>query len=183
MGGMKLKPENYVKFSKSRDWGYYPPEVEKAIEQYEDVIGRLNERLVEKVQECERLKARNAKLEDECRRMHIEMSSIELPDTEEVVENVVLQDFRRYNSPMPEEMDIQPPKPGDKMLGLIDIDAEESSDVKGMEQMQQEEAAGLFNLSKEGADEEEATLDVLNLGKRERNKKGDQKENSFEIVT
>ena len=93
-----MKPSNFTRFSISKPWGYYPPEVEEVIEKYEETIGQLNAKLTEKIRQNAKLKDRIVKLEDELRAMHIEMSSLELPDTEEIVESVVLNDFRNYPS-------------------------------------------------------------------------------------
>lgn len=93
---MSMKPNQWIKFKLSKPWGYYPPDVDKTIDQYEATLGKLNQTLAEQVQLSMRLKERIKTLEDELRAMHIEMSSIELPDADELAESVVLQDFRNY---------------------------------------------------------------------------------------
>ena len=95
---MGMKPNQWIKFKLSKPYGYYPPDVDKTIDQYEATLGKLNQTLAEQVQLSIRLKERIKTLEDELRAMHIEMSSIELQDADELAESVVLQDFRNGNA-------------------------------------------------------------------------------------
>lgn len=91
-----VKPGDHKRFKRSKPWGYLPTEVDKAMDQYENTIAQLNNKLMDVMQALAQYKDRCKSLEDELRAMHIEMSSLELPDTEEVVESVVLNDFRAY---------------------------------------------------------------------------------------
>lgn len=95
---MGLKPDNYTQFRISKPWGYYPPEVEEMIKQYEETIGALTDKYEESQQECLRLSSTIEGLQNELRRMHLEMTSLELPDATETVEHYVLDEFKSYNS-------------------------------------------------------------------------------------
>ena len=95
---MSMKPNQYTKFKLSQPWGYFPPDVDKTIDEYEKIIGQLNQKLAEQMQRNTRLQDRIKSLEGELRAMHIEMSSIELPDSEETAETVVLQEFKDFHN-------------------------------------------------------------------------------------
>lgn len=94
---MKMRPEDYTQFRKSKPWGYYPPAVEEKIKQYEDTIRNLTDKCLEEQQARMSLEERIEKLQDELRDMHLQMSSLELPDASEAVEHFVLDDFKNYN--------------------------------------------------------------------------------------
>lgn len=118
-----MKPNQYIRFKRSKPWGYLPSEVEKAIDEYEATIGKLNDKLMEMNQIALRYKERCTQLEDELRAMHIEMSALELPDTEEMVESVVLSDFRNYPNGPQMPMSFNAPPDED---GVVEIPAGEN---------------------------------------------------------
>lgn len=95
---MKLNPESYTQFRPSKPWGYYPPEVEEKIEQYENMISAVNAKFEEKQLRCLKLEQTICMLQEELREMHLQLSSLELPDSTEIVESVVLNDFKNYNN-------------------------------------------------------------------------------------
>ena len=93
-----LNPNDFTMFPKSQPWGYEPLSVEKRISQYENAIGEVNKRFLEEQQINAQLNQRIEKLQDELKNMHIQLSSLELPDVEEAIEHMVLNDFQNYNS-------------------------------------------------------------------------------------
>lgn len=95
---MKLRPENYTQFTKSQPWGYHPIEVEEKIEEYLNVIQKLNDKIAEEKQINMSLKQNIEKLQKELREMHLQMSNLELPDATEAVEHFVLDEFKNYNN-------------------------------------------------------------------------------------
>ena len=95
---MKLNPESFTQFRPSKPWGYYPPDVEEKIAQYENIISALNGKFEEKQLECSKFGQTINRLQDELREMHLQLSSLELPDSTEIVESVVLNDFKNYNN-------------------------------------------------------------------------------------
>lgn len=111
---MKMKPSDYTQFRKCQPWGYYPPDVEKRIEQYEETIQKLTDKFTGLKQEKSELIQKIERLQDELREMHLQMSSLELPDTSEAIEHYVLDDFRNYNNPEFEDIPA-PPIVGDNI--------------------------------------------------------------------
>lgn len=97
-GTSNLNPKDFTKFSKSSSWGYYPVEVEQYVDDQDKLIVSLTNKLQESKQIINTLNGRIASLEDELRRMHMEMSSLELPNVEEAISSYVLNDFKNYNS-------------------------------------------------------------------------------------
>lgn len=96
---MRMKPSDYTQFKKCQPWGYYPPDVEKRIQQYEDTIQKLTSGFTDQRRIILELTQKIERLQDELREMHLQMSSLELPDASEAVEHFVLDDFRNYNNP------------------------------------------------------------------------------------
>lgn len=95
---VKMRPGDYTQFRKSKPWGYYPPAVEEKVKQYESTIEALTEKLIHKNHLVSNLKQNIEQLQDELREMHLQMSSLELPEASEAVEHFVLDDFKNYNS-------------------------------------------------------------------------------------
>ena len=98
---MKLNPKNHTQFRLCKPWGYYPPEVESKINEYEHTIKTLSEKYLEQKQVNLNLKQKIERLQGELKDMHFQMSSLELPEPVEAVEHFVLDDFRSYNSKEP----------------------------------------------------------------------------------
>ena len=94
-----MKRNQYTMFRCSQPWGYYPPEVEERISKYEVALKAVNDKYCEQRRLCMEYKARIEQLQDELRRMHLEMSSLELPETDEAISHFVLDDFKNYNNP------------------------------------------------------------------------------------
>lgn len=94
----KMRPEDYTMFTKSKPWGYHPILVEQQIAEYDKAINAITEKYLNARNTCLKLGERIEQLENELRDMHIQMSSLELPETSEVVEHYVLDDFKNYNS-------------------------------------------------------------------------------------
>lgn len=93
-----IKKKQYNMFRKSKPIGYDFESVEAAIAKYEESLKQVNENYASQLQINNQLKQRINRLQDELKEMHIQMSCLEMPDVEEVVENYVLDDFKRYNS-------------------------------------------------------------------------------------
>lgn len=94
-----MKNNEYTMFRKSRPYGYNPPDVEKAIEQYEAALSQINSKLIESRQIIQQQKEKIERLQSELREMHLQMSNLELPDVDEAIEHYVLDDFKNYNNP------------------------------------------------------------------------------------
>ena len=94
----KMRPEDYTMFTKSKPWGYHPILVEQQIAEYDKAMNAITEKYLNARNTCLKLGERIEQLENELRDMHIQMSSLELPETSEVVEHYVLDDFKNYNS-------------------------------------------------------------------------------------
>ena len=171
---MSLRQNKYTKFKLSKPWGYFPPDVDKAIDTYESTLGKINSALAEQVQLNTRLKERIKKLEDELRAMHIEMSSIELPDTEELTESVVLQEFRNYpNGPsMPMRTAEDNPR---EESGIVDIAVGEDDE----EFLMKTRDAALDGSYEEDDGEQEAT-DILSMGPRRKQHMQNQVQNQVQ---
>ena len=93
-----MKPENYTMFTKSSPWGYHPQQVENQIKEYEKVTNTLYEKYTLLRQTNYKMAAKIEQLQNELRDMHLQMSSLELPEASEAVEHFVLDDFKKYNS-------------------------------------------------------------------------------------
>lgn len=94
---MGMNPNEYHMFRKSQPFGYYPPDVESKIHEYEVALKEINDKYVQEVQNNNILKDKISRLQDELREMHIQMSSLELPDTDEITQGYVLNTFKQYN--------------------------------------------------------------------------------------
>lgn len=104
--------EEFTMFKLSKPWGYYPPEVEDKIRQYERALKDINEKYQEERRTVNALTKRMESLQEELRDMHMQMSSLELPPVEEAIEHYVLEDFSQYNSPEPKKKDVSEPIDG-----------------------------------------------------------------------
>lgn len=95
--GLNLKSRDYTMFAKSKPWGYKPDDVEAAIREHRNTIGLLNDKVIEQKQIIINQQDKIKKLQEELRRMHLEMSSLELPAVDQAVEDMVLGNFAKYN--------------------------------------------------------------------------------------
>lgn len=102
-GNRNLDPKQYTKFTKSSPWGYKADEVEEKIAEYEDALRGLTDRVRSYEAIISEKDATITRYEDELRSMHLQMSSLELPNVEEVIETHVLDGFKAYNTPEPEQ--------------------------------------------------------------------------------
>lgn len=93
-----MNTNEYTMFRLSKPWGYYPPAVEKRIEEYETSLRELNNKYQESKQIIMSQQETIESLQEELRNMHLEMSNIQLPDVEEAVQGYVLDSFKNYNS-------------------------------------------------------------------------------------
>ena len=94
----RMSAENFNMFQKTKPWGYHPVQVENAIRQYDKTIADLNNKIIEDRQTKSSLIKKIENLQEELREMHIQMSSLELPDATEATEHMVLDDFKNYNT-------------------------------------------------------------------------------------
>jgi len=90
---------DYTMFKISKPWGYYPPEVEARIQEYESALMKTNAAIASLQQSVNQKDEQIKQLQGELRKMHIEMSSLELPEADDLVERSVLEDFKGYNVP------------------------------------------------------------------------------------
>ena len=130
----KMRPEDYTMFTKSKPWGYHPILVEQQIAEYDKAINAITEKYLNARNTCLKLGERIEQLENELRDMHIQMSSLELPETSEVVEHYVLDDFKNYNST---NADDSIPSPsivsnGKKKPGIKKKTTNNSNNINGM---------------------------------------------------
>ena len=93
-----LRPEDYTMFKKSQPWGYHPIQVEQQMQKYDEALNALTEKYLAARQTCLKMGNKIDQLQQELREMHLQMSSLELPEASEAVEHFVLDDFRQYNS-------------------------------------------------------------------------------------
>jgi len=93
-----LRPENYTMFPKSQPWGYEPEAVEKKIGQYENALSELNNRHNDDLQIIAQQEQRIDKLEHELKNLHFQLSSLELPDVEEPIEKMVIDEFKEFKA-------------------------------------------------------------------------------------
>lgn len=95
---MGMRRNDFTMFPLSKPWGYYPVAVEEAIAKYENTIREVTDKNIEVRQENLGLKQKIEKLQEELKQMHFQMSSLELPEADEAIENYILDDFKKYNS-------------------------------------------------------------------------------------
>lgn len=95
---MKTRPNDYTMFRKSKPWGYNPPDVESKIDEYEKALRETNQALTEERRKNSLKDQEIMRLQEELRSMHIQMSSLELPDADDYVERMVLEEFKEYNN-------------------------------------------------------------------------------------
>lgn len=93
-----MQKNKYIMFKCSKPFGYYPPDVEQRIREYEHVLDEMNKRLSDLTRACSAKDQRIEKLQDELRAMHLQMASLELPEADEAIEHYILEDFKNYNS-------------------------------------------------------------------------------------
>ena len=93
-----MRPEDYTMFKKSQPWGYHPILVEKQIQKYDEAINAITEKYLNARRTCLKMGDRIEQLQNELRDMHLQMSSLELPEASEAVEHFVLDDFKQYNT-------------------------------------------------------------------------------------
>lgn len=172
------RTEEFTKFRISKPYGYNPPDVEAAILQYEETVGRLNAALVEVKQANIRFQERIRKLEDELRAMHLEMSCMELPDTEEAIQSVVLNDFKNYHN------DVQPEAPpkGKELEGEGIVDIEKELKPRGLRFGKRHEGPTIEGL---GEEEDEVKTDINPDGPTipQMPRPGQKSSGGFKIVT
>ena len=96
---MRNNLDKFTMFRKSKPYGYNPADVEKKIGEYEDILRQINTKYAEKVQENNQLREKIERLENSLKEMHMEMANLEMPDTNEIVEKYVMNEFKNYNTP------------------------------------------------------------------------------------
>lgn len=94
----KNKDKEYKRFTISTPWGYHPEEVEAYIVKLEGFIEQLNNKLITKNDAINKLQSKVKNYQEELRNMHIEMANVELPEAEEITQNVVLNEFANYGN-------------------------------------------------------------------------------------
>lgn len=103
-----MNTNEYTMFKLSKPWGYYPPDVEERINQYENSLREVNNKYQESKQVILSLQENIENLQEELRNMHLEMSNIQLPDVEEAVQGYVLNSFKNYNNGENSEIEEEP---------------------------------------------------------------------------
>ena len=96
-----MKTNEYTMFRLSKPWGYYPPAVEEKIKQYEEALRNMNDKNQELTQVILSQQQNIEKLQEELREMHLEMSNLELPEIDDMIEHCVLDDFKNYLNEIP----------------------------------------------------------------------------------
>lgn len=89
----KLNPKDWTTFSKSKPFGYYPPEVDEEFQKYDDALSTLNKAYDDKEEENYKLKEKLVKYENELKDLHLQLATIDLPPMDEDVSKVVLKTF------------------------------------------------------------------------------------------
>jgi uncharacterized coiled-coil protein SlyX len=109
--GRRLRARDFKTFQISKPWGYYPPDVDKTIREYESTISKLNAGIVAERQKSDGLKSRLKRAQDELKDMHLQMSSIEISDSDDAVQDDVLRSFKEYPRDMEEPVRSASSKP------------------------------------------------------------------------
>jgi len=93
-----LNPDDFSMFQKVKPWGYHPVQVENKINQYENALSELNNRHNDDLQIIAQKDQRIEKLERELKNLHLQLSSLELPDVEEPIEKMVIDEFKEFKA-------------------------------------------------------------------------------------
>lgn len=132
MGKNNIDSREFNKFKKSKPWGYHPPDVDEAINEYEKTLSQLNSVISSKDNEIVKLRTdkdqlvkefdeKESELNDEIiylknelRDMHLQMASIELPDVSQDAGDAILKSFKEEKSGGFVEQEIRVEKPFEK---------------------------------------------------------------------
>lgn len=129
----KIKAKDHTKFKLSKPFGYYPPDVDEAIEKYELALSKLLKRDKEHRAQLKRANEDLMHTRDELRSLHLQLSAMELPDVSEAVTYQVLDEFKLSNRTQ-DEMDadwgsVRPkPEPSTGKLTFVEMDDSDDSD-------------------------------------------------------
>lgn len=102
------KFEKYMMFPKTKPWGYHPEAVESKIREYEEALRNVNDKYQEQCNVIATMKSQITRLQEEIKDMHFQMASLELPEAEEAVEDMVLNQFKNYNSTEEDDYEEEP---------------------------------------------------------------------------
>ena len=132
MGKNSIDSREFNKFKKSKPWGYHPPDVDKAIDEYEQALSQLNSVISSKDNEIVKIRTEKDQMEkefdekesslneeivylkNELRDMHLQMASIELPDVSQDAGDAILKSFKEEKSGGFVEQEIHVEKPFEK---------------------------------------------------------------------
>ena len=104
-----MKHYEHTMFTRSRPWGYEPVEVEEKMREFEVSLNGLINQCMELKKIINDKDATIKNLKNELRDMHVQMSSLELPDADEIVQKHVLDEFKDYNNPAHSDYPTPPP--------------------------------------------------------------------------
>lgn len=132
MGKNSIDSREFNKFKKSKPWGYHPPDVDEAIDEYENALSQLNGVISSKDSEIVKLRTEKDQMEkefdekesslneeivylkNELRDMHLQMASIELPDVSQDAGDAILKSFKEEKSGGFVEQEIRVNEPFEK---------------------------------------------------------------------
>lgn len=110
----KLDPKNFTKFKLSKPFGYYPPDVDSTVDEYENLLKELRRMVDEKDAEIESRDSKIRGLENELRDLHIQFASMELPDVEPEVQKAIFKSFKTEESGGTSEKEITVSNPNSR---------------------------------------------------------------------
>lgn len=114
-----MRMDDFTMFKKSKPFGYFPPDVEEKILEYEKTISQLTDKIHDVNVEKGELQQAISSLQNELRAMHIQMSHTELPDASDAVTHMVFDRFRKFNaSDDPNVETLEPPRVNLGMSGI-----------------------------------------------------------------
>lgn len=93
---MLAKQEKIKKllFKISKPYGYYMEEVEEAIHKYDDILKEMENIIAQQQLKISELESENKRLNREVTDMHMQMSMLEIPDSNAITEQVIINQFR-----------------------------------------------------------------------------------------
>lgn len=150
MLGKKSKQVNKL-FRVSKPYGYHMPDVNNAIFKYNEVVEQLKKSLTDRDKKISRQKKEIAEYQEELERvkgevrdMHFQMNMMELPDMNEIQEQVILNKFKEerqstssssdkekdnYEEEVDEEPDLDIPiVGGDETEETVDLNKKDNND-------------------------------------------------------
>lgn len=128
-----MKKETKKKiFRTSQPYGYYMPDVDNAIEKYNEALDELKAVIIDQKTKIQQLEADNSKLEHEVKEMTLQMTMTYVPDMAASTEHMIMDQFNTAMGRSRTDHDLVDPKdfgeepkekePSFEDLGMPNID-------------------------------------------------------------